>query len=153
MNIYLLKYMSCPMKIWVQKKLHLKKFWSKKMLVQNFLDKTKFLVETKFLVQRNFWSRKVQVQNVVGPNIFRGVGFSFLTLFQASSIFKTCSWQHSIASGTYSGSDRTGSARLTSDNNAISVQLQLQLPTGTELGNKSIGFDTNAFKSDCYYFA
>ena len=60
-----------------------------------------------------------------------GAGFSLQTLFQASSIFKTCSWQHSIASGTDSGS-----ARLTSDNNAISVQLQLQLPTGTELGNK-----------------
>ena len=27
------------------------------------------------------------------------------------------------------------SARLTCDYNAISVQLQLQLPTGTELGN------------------
>ena len=30
---------------------------------------------------------------------------------------------------------RVGSARLTCDYNAISVQLQLQLPTGTELGN------------------
>ena len=30
---------------------------------------------------------------------------------------------------------RVGSARLTFDYNAISVQLQLQLPTGTELGN------------------
>ena len=28
------------------------------------------------------------------------------------------------------------SGRLTSDYNAISVQLKLQLPTGTELGNK-----------------
>ena len=33
------------------------------------------------------------------------------------------------------GSARLGSARLTCDYNAISVQLQLQLPTGTELGN------------------
>ena len=31
---------------------------------------------------------------------------------------------------------RLGSARLTCDYNAISVQLQLQLPTGTELGKK-----------------
>ena len=30
---------------------------------------------------------------------------------------------------------RLGSGRLTCDYNAISVQLQLQLPTGTELGN------------------
>ena len=30
---------------------------------------------------------------------------------------------------------RVGSGRLTCDYNAISVQLQLQLPTGTELGN------------------
>ena len=35
--------------------------------------------------------------------------------------------------GTIPG--RVGSARLTCDYNAISVQLQLQLPTGTELGN------------------
>ena len=34
------------------------------------------------------------------------------------------------------GSGRVGSGRLTCDYNAISVQLQLQLPTGTELGNK-----------------
>ena len=33
------------------------------------------------------------------------------------------------------GSGRVGSARLTCDYKAISVQLQLQLPTGTELGN------------------
>ena len=31
---------------------------------------------------------------------------------------------------------RVGSGRLTCDYNAISVQLQLQLPTGTELGNR-----------------
>ena len=34
------------------------------------------------------------------------------------------------------GSGRLGSGRLTCDYNAISVQLQLQLPTGTELGNR-----------------
>ena len=33
------------------------------------------------------------------------------------------------------GSARVGSGRLTCDYKAISVQLQLQLPTGTELGN------------------
>ena len=32
---------------------------------------------------------------------------------------------------------RSTLARLTCDYNAISVQLQLQLPTGTELGNKN----------------
>ena len=36
------------------------------------------------------------------------------------------------------GSARLGSGRLTCDYNAISVQLQLQLPTGTELGNNLI---------------
>ena len=35
------------------------------------------------------------------------------------------------------GSARVGSARLTCDYNAISVQLQLKLPTGTELGKKN----------------
>ena len=35
--------------------------------------------------------------------------------------------------GTIPG--RVGSGRLTCDYSAISVQLQLQLPTGTELGN------------------
>ena len=39
-------------------------------------------------------------------------------------------------SGAELGQARVRSAQLTSDNNAISVQLQLQLPTGTELGNK-----------------
>ena len=34
------------------------------------------------------------------------------------------------------GSGRVGSGRLTCDYKAISVQLQLQLPTGTELGKK-----------------
>ena len=34
------------------------------------------------------------------------------------------------------GSGRLGSVRLTCDYKAISVQLQLQLPTGTELGNE-----------------
>ena len=34
--------------------------------------------------------------------------------------------------GTITG--RLGSGRLTCDNNATLVQLQLQLPTGTELG-------------------
>ena len=33
-----------------------------------------------------------------------------------------------------------GSGRLTYDYNAISVQLQLELPTGTELGNIQINF-------------
>ena len=36
------------------------------------------------------------------------------------------------------GSARFGSARLTCDYNAISVQLQLQLPTGTELGKNML---------------
>ena len=40
--------------------------------------------------------------------------------------------------GTIPG--RLGSVRLTCDYKAISVQLQLQLPTGTELGNKN-GFN------------
>ena len=37
-------------------------------------------------------------------------------------------------------SARVGSARLTCDYKAISVQLQLQLPTGTELSNKKLLF-------------
>ena len=35
---------------------------------------------------------------------------------------------------------RLSPARLTCDYNAISVQLQLELPTGTELGNIQINF-------------
>ena len=61
---------------------------------------------------------------------------SFPTMFQASSVYKSCKWKLSAAYGNYSGSGRVGSARLTCDYNAISVQLQLQLPTGTELGNR-----------------
>ena len=59
---------------------------------------------------------------------------TFLTMFQASSVYKSCKWKLSAAYGNYSGSGRVGSGRLTCDYNAISVQLQLQLPTGTELG-------------------
>ena len=65
---------------------------------------------------------------------------TFPTMFPASSVFKSCKRKHSAAFGNYSGSGRLGSgrlgsARLTCDYKAISVQLQLQLPTGTELGN------------------
>ena len=58
---------------------------------------------------------------------------SFPTMFQASSVYKSCKLKLSAAYGNYSGSARLGSGRLTCDYNAISVQLQLQLPTGTEL--------------------
>ena len=47
--------------------------------------------------------------------------------FQAN---QSCKRKHSTEYWNYSGS-----ARLTCDYKAISVQLQLQLPTGTELGN------------------
>ena len=50
-----------------------------------------------------------------------------------ASVYKSCKGKLSAASGTYSGS-----ARLTFDYNAISVQLQLQLPTGTELGKNML---------------
>ena len=65
---------------------------------------------------------------------------TFPTMFQASSVYKSCKWKHSATYGNYSGlgrlgSAQVGSARLTCDYNAISVQLQLQLPTGTELAN------------------
>ena len=45
------------------------------------------------------------------------------------------------------GSDRVGSVRLTCDYKAISVQLQLQLPIGTELGKKLLfsHFDSEIF--------
>ena len=68
-------------------------------------------------------------------------------MFQASWVYKSWKWKHSAAFENYSGSGGAtaylggataylvGSARLTSDYKAISVQLQLQLPTGTELGN------------------
>ena len=58
-------------------------------------------------------------------------------MFQASSVYKICKWNQRAAFGNYSGSAWLGSAWLTCDYKAISVQLQLQLPTGTELGNKS----------------
>ena len=40
------------------------------------------------------------------------------------------------------GSVRSGPVRSNSDYKAISVQLQLQLPTGTELGNKTAKHST-----------
>ena len=62
-----------------------------------------------------------------------------------SSTFKSSKSQPRTASWNYSGlgrvglgrvgSGRVGSGRSNSDYIAISVQLQLQLPTGTELGN------------------
>ena len=63
---------------------------------------------------------------------------TFTTMFQASSLSKSCKWKHkcSILELFRVGSARVGSGRLTCDYNAISVQLQLQLPTGTELGKK-----------------
>ena len=56
---------------------------------------------------------------------------TFPTMFQACNVYKSCKRKHSIAYGNYSGS-----ARLTCDYKAILAQLQLQLPTGTELGNR-----------------
>ena len=54
---------------------------------------------------------------------------TFLTMFQASTVYKSCKWKLRTASWNYSGPVRSNS-----DYKAISVQLQLQLPTGTELG-------------------
>ena len=62
-------------------------------------------------------------------------------MFQASSVYKICKWNQRAAFGNYSGSGWLGSAWLTCDYKAISVQLQLQLPTGTELGNSLSGCD------------
>ena len=56
---------------------------------------------------------------------------TFTTIFQASTLYKCFKWKHCAAYGNYSGP-----ARLRCDYNVISVQLQLQLPTGTELGKK-----------------
>ena len=62
---------------------------------------------------------------------------TFPTMIQACNVFKSCKRKHSIAYGNYSGSAQVGSGRLTCDYKSISVQLQLQLPTGTELGNSA----------------
>ena len=45
------------------------------------------------------------------------------------------------------GSGRVGSGRLTCDYKAISVQLQLQLPTGTELGKSESRGERKLFLS------
>ena len=51
------------------------------------------------------------------------------------------------------GSGRLGSGRLTCDYNAISVQLQLQLPTGTELGKIThFGESLTFFQQKCEIF-
>ena len=71
---------------------------------------------------------------------------TFPIMFQASSAYKSCERKHSVAYGNYSGSARHGSAWLTCDYKAISVQLQLQLPTGTELGNNGIGLHGKSFQ-------
>ena len=52
-----------------------------------------------------------------------------------SSTFQSNKTQPRTSSGNYSGSGRVGLGGSHSDYKAISVQLQLQLPTGTELGN------------------
>ena len=60
-----------------------------------------------------------------------------------SSAFKSNKRQPSSTSWNYSG--RVGPGRSNSDYKAISVQLQLQLPAGTELGNWSKNFDPKMF--------
>ena len=49
------------------------------------------------------------------------------------------------------GLGRFGSVRLTCDYKAISVQLQLPLPTGTELGNIYRYYRNNHFKPGTKY--
>ena len=136
-----------------------KKIWSKKIMVQNILIQKnlvqKFfvprniLVRKKILVQKDFVSqiyflpygnqlqRQRSCQKLGVEKLSKRCPMTFLTMLQTSSVYKSCKWKLSAASGTYSGSARLGSARLTCKYNAISVQLQLQLPTGTELGNIS----------------
>ena len=77
-------------------------------------------------------------QNLGVEGLSKKCPMTFPTMFQASSVYKSCKWKHSATYGNYSGPGLLGSARLTCDYNAISVQLQLQLPTGTELGKISI---------------
>ena len=64
-------------------------------------------------------------------------------MFKASSVYKICKWNQRAAFGNYSGSGWLGSAWLTCDYKAISVQLRLQLPTGTELGKNGFNVDCN----------
>ena len=80
-------------------------------------------------------------QNLGVEGLSKKCPMTFPAMFQASSVYKSCKWKHSATYGNYSGSARVGSGRLgsgrlTCDYNAISVQLQLQSPTGTELGKK-----------------
>ena len=143
-----------PKKFWVQK------FWSKKILVQKNFGPKKIVVQKKSSPKKlvpkkfgpkNFGSKiyflpngdRLQCQHSCQKLGVEGLSnqcpMTFPTMFQASSIYKSCKWKLSAAYGNYSGSGRLGSgrlgsARLTCDYNAISVQLQLQLPTGTEVG-------------------
>ena len=57
-----------------------------------------------------------------------------------SRTFQSNKKQPRTPSGNYSGSGGVGSGRSHSDYKAISVQLQLQLLTGTELGKRFKAF-------------
>ena len=63
--------------------------------------------------------------------------------------FQLSNWSRT-ASENYSGSGRVGWVQ--SDYKAISVQLQLQLPAGTELGKNVYQYLTEKDKSEAIHF-
>jgi len=133
-----------------------KNFWPKKKLVQKnfvpkfFWSKQNFWLKhifgpKQFLTKISFGPKKFVVRKSFGPKIVlvqTALGGSDLVSQHCSRPLLSLE----IAAGSkvyylepipgWVRSARVGSARLTSDNNAISVRLQLQFPTGTELGKK-----------------
>ena len=87
----------------------------------------------QILIQKGFFFRSCQ--NLRMEGLSQQCPMTVTTMFQAFSLYKSCKWKHSAAYGNYSGPVWSGSAWLTCDYSAISVQLQLQLPTETELGS------------------
>ena len=95
--------------------------------LKNFGSK-KFFGPKKFWVRKNFKS-----QNIVGPkNLGQKISHDFTAMFQASSFYKSYKWKYRAA---YYG-NFSSPVRLTCNYNAISVQLQMQSSTETELGKK-----------------
>ena len=144
-----------------QKKSESKNFRSKKIMSQKNLGPKKSLVPkksgSKNFSSKIFWNQKYSGFELGHKlqcwrsgqklGLSQQCPMTFPTIFQASSLYRSCKLNHRAACGNYSGPAMPlliwaaplliWSARLTCDYNAISVQLQLQLPTGTQLGNSS----------------
>ena len=118
----------CPKKCWFTINFVPKKFGPKKTLVRknfgprkkfgtkNFGPKISFCSQIYFLSYGNQLQRQRSCQKLGVEKLSKRCPMTFLTMLQTSSVYKSCKWKLSAASGNYSGSARLGSGRLGSVN-------------------------------------